>query len=557
MRTYNILPVLLFSCLLSSSSVAGQDGDLLHTFFKIFHSLVSPHTEFQDLIRIKDKFIQEYPHKTTYDPDSLPFFKFIPKYLTTLAPNTEEDITGTCFESVKIQNEILVDNSTIVSVHLGKPGNLLCHASFIFSSGSEVFVKELWQEGTHQVPFSSPTTEAEMWDMLERGPRVFLYPISPEIVTLNLAATLALFEPCLTKNVGDTFADLNREFLSAFAGIEMNPRSEDAPKILEIPAEMIKNGDTFDIMRLDGLDPMIAWAMGAATGHTAVALWKDDELFICESNALSPYWPVNGIQCTPYHDWLEYGADNGYNTVWAPLEKDKSDALNITAAWEFVDAMLGVDYGYEVVLTGLLDTLYDNMPCAGSDQTMCLEPEHLEFLFSYVERVSKVAARVFKPAVMQRAGVAFDRPILEAYYQAHKAGIAATELPLIPEQDGWVYETTRYGEPEHSPVMICNVFVCNVWKAGGLFGDIGDKIECGETSVNDNYRLNIYSTQPPPEVCSAVDQDNPLCQVLGKYQLRLDSQPGVLPRYNYVQPQPHLLERCPSKAPDYLAPVDC
>ena len=31
---------------------------------------------------------------------------------------------------------------------------------------------------------------------------------------------------------------------------------------------MIRNGDTFNIMRLDGLDPMIAWAMGAATGHT-------------------------------------------------------------------------------------------------------------------------------------------------------------------------------------------------------------------------------------------------------------------------------------------------
>ncbi len=37
--------------------------------------------------------------------------------------------------------------------------------------------------------------------------------------------------------------------------------------------------------RLDGLDPMIAWAMGAATGHTAVALWRDEELFVCESNA--------------------------------------------------------------------------------------------------------------------------------------------------------------------------------------------------------------------------------------------------------------------------------
>ena len=26
---------------------------------------------------------------------------------------------------------------------------------------------------------------------------------------------------------------------------------------------------------------------------------------ICESNALSPYWPTNGIQCNPYLDWLE------------------------------------------------------------------------------------------------------------------------------------------------------------------------------------------------------------------------------------------------------------
>ena len=26
-------------------------------------------------------------------------------------------------------------------------------------------------------------------------------------------------------------------------------------------------------------DPMIAWAMGAATGHTAIALWKDDEVY--------------------------------------------------------------------------------------------------------------------------------------------------------------------------------------------------------------------------------------------------------------------------------------
>ena len=102
--------------------------------------------------------------------------------------------------------------------------------------------------------------------------RLFVYPISPEIITYNLAASLALFEPVLTQGVGEVFADMNREFLSAFVGIEMEARPEGVPDILDIPEEEINNGDTFDIMRLDGLDPMIAWAMGAATGHTGRAV---------------------------------------------------------------------------------------------------------------------------------------------------------------------------------------------------------------------------------------------------------------------------------------------
>jgi hypothetical protein len=88
----------------------------------------------------------------------------------------------------------------------------------------------------------------------------------------------------------------------------------------------------------------------------------------------------------------------------------------------------------QVVLTGLLDTLKDNMPCANAEATMCIgthtlykkiiikriprksrpymldqlqftlnwlllnvyshpEPEHLELVFSYMERHSEVAAR--------------------------------------------------------------------------------------------------------------------------------------------------------------------
>ena len=58
----------------------------------------------------------------------------------------------------------------------------------------------------------------------------------------------------------------------------MPKRPEGVPEILPIDKNLVQNGDTFDIMRLDGLDPMIAFAMGAATGHTAIALWKEKEV---------------------------------------------------------------------------------------------------------------------------------------------------------------------------------------------------------------------------------------------------------------------------------------
>ena len=272
-----------------------------------------------------------------------------------------------------------------------------------------------------------------------------MYPISPETITYNLAASLALFEPVLSQGVVEMFADLNRDFLRAFVGIDMEERDADAgtsQDILNIVKANIKNGDTFNIMRLDGLDPMIAWAMGAATGHTAVALWRDEDLYMCESNAKSPYWPVNGVQCNSFDDWIMYASLADYNYVWAPVDESISRgrirfnhiifylyyfnifaAMNMTDAWDFVESMIGVDYGYEVVLTGLIDTLYDNLPCAGADNTFCLEPEHFEMLFTFTERVSKDVSRVFKPAVMQRAGLPFDKPLVEAYYAAHIAGI--------------------------------------------------------------------------------------------------------------------------------------
>lgn len=154
---------------------------------------------------------------------------------------------------------------------------------------------------------------------------------------------------------------------------------------------------------------------------------------------------------------------------------------------------MGTDYGYEIVVTGLLDTLSGNLICADSQQQMCMEPETWEMVFHVVEKRSVESARVFKPAMMVRAGVPFDEPLIEAYFAADQSGLSEPRnLHNVPEDNDYIYNTTKDGEPIMSRVAICNVFTCNVWKAGGLLSPHFDDINCGELRVGDNYRLKVY-----------------------------------------------------------------
>ena len=106
---------------------------------------------------------------------------------------------------------------------------------------------------------------------------------------------------------------------------------------------------------------------------------------------------------------------------------------------------------------------HGNEICVDTARKICITAEHWEMLFSIAEKIDDLLSRVFKPAMMQRANVEFDRPILEAYYSAFmNQGIVPEELHLIPEDDSWIYPTLKDGVAFDSDVSICNVFTCKV-----------------------------------------------------------------------------------------------
>jgi hypothetical protein len=153
---------------------------------------------------------------------------------------------------------------------------------------------------------------------------------------------------------------------------------------------LIKSGDNMQVLKLDGLDPLIAWGTGGRTGHTTVLVWEDIDLYVCESTDASPfgsYWPPPyGIIRTPYKQWIEQAKTAGFSVVLLPLSDEAAKAFDEKAFWTwFVDTAVvyifcalmsplishvssrdvscdrfqkveGMPYGYHVMLYSFLDT---------------------------------------------------------------------------------------------------------------------------------------------------------------------------------------------------------
>jgi hypothetical protein len=303
-------------------------------------------------------------------------------------------------------------------------------------------------------------------------------------------------------------------------------------------------------MRLDGLDPMLAWAMGSSTGHVTMAMWIDDELYVCESTTKDPHWPTNGVQKTPYKQWLAQTKAAGQNVVHAPLSAEARARFNESAALEFFESQEGYDYGFHTLLWGWLDTNEGNYPCLPPDWTTCWNWSQFEVVFGLMDQfVPFIGDLLFNQAFNLRLGTQ-GLPAAELFQEAVEQGYAPDYLPTIVEEDSFMYNTTRNGQVAQGRSLVCCVFVCGMWKAAGVFGDMTDEIQCAELTNWDDYTLSILDAPARPAVCEAADPNNFLCQLEGQYSV-------ILNDFATKSPYPFIAQRCPSQAPDYKKPFDC
>lgn len=388
------------------------------------------------------------------------------------------------------------------------------------------------------VPVPATMSEAATWYFEENGLQLFSFANDAATTLSNVIQTVATLLPEFNAHVPPEIAALNIDFMAKYPQVIINARD----KSLNNPPDEseVHSGDFFGIMRFDGLNPLLAWAMGSTTGHTTTALWIDGELYVCESDITSEFWPGDGIQKTPYREWLQLADAADYQVIWAPLTAEARALYNETAAVEFFKANEGFDYGFKTMIWGWIDTPDDNFPCLPPYPATenCMSWAMFEPLLAWVDfKVPPIGAMMWNAGVAMRLNVSDDMRTVDYYKIAHDRGLSMhNDVISIPEEDTWLYNTTRYGEPAVGKNMVCCVFVCNMWKAAGVFAPINNEVNCGEMTNWDDYVLTILE----PEYR----------QIVGEYSL-------VLNDYNSKEMYPHMSDHCESMAPDYVKSPTC
>lgn len=229
----------------------------------------------------------------------LDYWKFLPQFYAALLP-TGESVTWSspCFgENVGTATYAADKKSVAINIVSSKPLTVTeCHDTYMSGTTSAIVVKtkissnKLSQVTTsYTLELPADITPAEYWDIDTKGVRMMRYFVTGEEAYASLLHTIQLFGGEMTQHVLPTTAARNIDFLGKYAKIDIQPRD---PALNIVPDESeVKSGDAFYIMRLDGLNPMLAWAMGSTTGHVTSALWIDGELYVCESTTASAYWP--------------------------------------------------------------------------------------------------------------------------------------------------------------------------------------------------------------------------------------------------------------------------
>jgi len=461
----------------------------------------------------------------------------IPLHLATVKMGSSVTWTASCFSSMKGTLTLSPDGkSANFLLEARNPAKLDCNDWYVFANSYQNYWLDVAVLNNNRNVTLKNFKPDELRDLQQNGLAVLVMPCGILGTIESIVNTASLF-------IGPDLDGSNRKFL-----LERGVWSsfDTFGKVQPIDKALIKSGDSIQVTRLDGLDPLIMFGTGGRTGHVVVAVWEGSTLYICESTDANPfgeqYWPPPyGIIRTEYSKWIELATKAQYVAALLPLAPEFQQKFNETKYWRWFREVQGMPYGYHSMLYSFLDTFpMRNLPQPIDEAMLNWFVTTMDRLLpNSTEGVSIYA--LFTEGLNQRlGGFCGDMACISKKVNDLKTNLGV--ITAIPEQDSWRFDGGNFS-------MVCSIFVARAWIEGMNSG--WTEITGGEQTPKDNYQMKVYDTNRfnslncPIGLMSDPTGNGNYCQLMGKYKLPLNG-------YNTVPLYSRMNEKCPAQWPDYF-----
>lgn len=461
------------------------------------------------------------------------YFKFLPKSVGMLELGSPLKISGLCFKTIEFELKETPEAFEVVAMARDKR-SWLCSDIFIINHIRSPGAHLAFMSGSYRTAWpKAGMPEAEMQYIRSKGLKVLMSCAElkdwPKSLWMSIKTILGGLGnnphiPIFGSKNPEYQIEANREWVKGWTGHEYSRRAD---KLVHVDKREIKSGTFIGIYRFDGLDNMINVASGSRLGHTTIAVWHEDELYVLESQD-AWYWPTRSIQKTKWETWVRQAHDADFSVILLPLDDEHQALFDEQKAWDWFNHVAGLDYGFHNFVFGYTDTLNANWP-------EFIDIDFVMWGARLYEQIKPDDIRnVLTNAFNMRLGT--NASILdEIIDELINRGMTYQELFAIVEKEGWQYP--------NGVNYVCSAFVTSVYRRAGLFGDLD--INSTEFTPKDVYELNFFDTtgSKVPKGCKDFAPFG-YCQIMGKIQLDLGEM-------NYVEPYAHMNEKCPTVAPEF------
>ena len=506
-----------------------------------------------------------------------PYWGFVPKFLGVTTPSSKQYRGSTpCFATVNLTSTFSVDKASVqFDMSFEHQTSALC-SDYLMIGGPGVLLKFLHvdaETSALQWHRNVSTVTSKAWLLENKGVNVFRFNKGWVGLVLDVLDTITLMSGARQFPLKKKALDATLNFLHNY--VELSPRMQPltvprpvGSKVINVLNESyVQSGDALCILRYDGLGPLVGWHAGFSAGHTTIAVRDpdcvaaggQDCLAIYESNAKSAFWPVEGIQKTPFKLWMKQAELAEYNVLLAPLSPEASAAFDSKKALGFFKENAGNNYGFLNMLWTWIDVKNDNFPCLPPNYDYCFGRQAFEMMIALLDDfMGDSRTNPARQSLNFRANTTNLSVTEIMQYAGETLHVEFSDVYVRPEQDSWLYNTLQNGKPHVGRASICCAFVCGMWKSGGMFDQLiggTNVIQCGEQTLWDIFSMKIFDDKKlgegRPQVCRDADPTNSMCQLMGNYTFH------ATPDFNTRSLYTNMGQNCSSLAPNFTRVHGC